>query len=290
MTDIRNAVATRDASPMGLIEQYRGDIGTVLPSHIKTDTWVRVAVGAVRRDPKLVEAANNDPGAFMVAVMEAAQKGLTPGTNEYYLTVRKERGVKKIKGIEGYQGIIERIYRAGAAQSVVVEAVRENDDFTYVPGQHDRPVHKVDWFGGDRGALVGVYAYAVMQGGATSKVVVLNKAKVMEARAKSDGAHSDYSPWNQGDGEAMWLKTAARRLEKWVPTSNEYRKEQLRAALDVHDERQAPPVQQQPPTQQSVDTDTGEIVDGEIVDDAEPAPDEPTATPAAGEDPWAEPS
>lgn len=272
MSDVRNAVATRDSSPTGLIEQHRTDIGTVLPSHIKTDTWVRVAVGAVRRDPKLVEAANNDPGAFMVAVMEAAQKGLTPGTNEYYLTVRREKGVKKIKGIEGYQGIIERIYRAGAAQSVVVEVVRENDDFRYVPGEMDRPVHKIDWFGEDRGALVGVYSYAVMQGGATSKVVVLNRAKVMEAKAKSDGSNSDYSPWNSGDGEAMWLKTAARRLEKWVPTSNEYRKEQLRAALDVHAETRTAvtPEPSQPAPPPPHDAETGEVIEAELIEDDQP--------------------
>lgn len=269
MTDLRQTVAVRETGPTAVLESYRADIATLLPTHINTDTWVRAAVGAVRRDPKLVEAASNDTGAFMVAVMDAAQKGLTPGTNEYYLTVRKERGVKKIKGIEGYQGIIERIYRAGAAQSVVVEVVRGNDGFEYVPGQHDRPIHRVDWFGDDRGPLVGVYAYAVMQGGATSKVVVLNKAKVMEAKAKSDGANSEYSPWNQGDGEAMWLKTAARRLEKWVPTSNEYRKEQLRAALDVAGETRhhASPLTA-PPAAPVVraDPETGEVIDGELVD------------------------
>lgn len=277
MSDVRTAVAKIDDSPTGLIERHRVDIQTVLPSHIKTDTWVRVAVGAVRRDPKLVEAATNDPGAFMVAVMEAAQKGLTPGTNEYYLTVRREKGVKKIKGIEGYQGIIERIYRAGAAQSVVVESVREGDGFTYIPGQHERPIHHVDWFGADRGALVGVYAYAVMQGGATSKVVVLNRAKVMEAKAKSDGANSDFSPWNTGDGEAMWLKTAARRLEKWVPTSNEYRKEQLRAAVDVATESRGSGSEPPPePVPAGVDASTGEVIDGEIVNDEYDPTDDPT--------------
>lgn len=272
-------IAKRETGPTGVIESYRNDIATLLPSHVNTDTWVRAAVGAVRRDSKLVEAANNDVGAFMVAVMDAAQKGLTPGTEEYYLTVRREKGVKKIKGIEGYRGIIERIYRAGAAQSVVVEVVRANDEFTYVPGEHDRPIHRVDWFGEDRGALVGVYAYAVMQGGATSKVVVLNKAKVMEAKAKSDGANSDYSPWNTGDGEAMWLKTAARRLEKWVPTSNEYRKEQLRAALDVSAEqrRPAPPAPVEEPPPANVNTETGEIHEAEIVED------DPTLAPEWGQ-------
>ena len=31
----------------------------------------------------------------------------------------------------------------------------------------------------------------------------------------------------------MWLKSAARRLEPWVPTSAEYRREQLRAVASV---------------------------------------------------------
>ncbi|WP_030777812.1 recombinase RecT, partial [Streptomyces sp. NRRL F-2664] len=129
-----------------------------------------------------------------------------------------------IQGIVGYQGIIELIYRAGAVSSVIVETVHEHDTFSYVPGRDERPVHEIDWFGTDRGPLVGVYAYAVMKDGATSKVVVLNRSQVMEAKAKSDGANGkypQYSPWNTNE-EAMWLKTAARRLAKWVPTSAEY--------------------------------------------------------------------
>lgn len=246
-----------------ILQSHTADLATVMPSHIKPETWVRVAVGALRRDPKLMAAATNDPGALMASMMDAARKGLEPGTEEYYLTVRKEKGTPKIKGIEGYRGIIERIYRAGAAQSVIVETVRENDHFAYVPGKDERPVHEVDWFGGDRGKLVGVYAYAVMQGGATSKVVVLNEQQVMAAKAKSESRNSEYSPWNQGDGEAMWLKTAARRLEKWVPTSNEYRKEQLRAVLDVHEERERPPLQDNP---LRADED-GVVVEGELVEE-----------------------
>lgn len=286
---VSNAVATRDESPSSLIEQHRADFAQVLPSHIKEATWVRVAMGALRRDQKLNQAARNDPGALMVALLDAARKGLEPGTEQYYLTVRKEKGVPKVKGIEGYQGIIERIYRAGAAQSVIVEVVRQHDKFRYVPGRDERPVHEIDWFGNDRGDLVGVYAYAIMLGGATSKVVVLNRAKVMEAKEKSDSKNSEYSPWNQGDGEAMWLKTAARRLEKWVPTSSEYMKERLRVASEVAAETAKPlttpataqVVADQPDT--DTDPDTGEVFDGEIVDPpSDPWGDVTVAQPADG--------
>lgn len=256
-------VAVQDTGPTAIIQQHSADLATVMPSFVKSEVWIRVAIGSLRRDPKLMQAAANDPGALMVALLEAARKGLEPGTPEFYLTVRKEKGTPKIKGIEGYVGIVERIYRAGAAQSVIVEVVRENDTFTYVPGRDERPLHVIDWFGNSRGTLVGAYAYAVMQGGATSKVVVLNEAKVMEAKAKSEARNSEYSPWNQGDGEAMWLKTAARRLEKWVPTSNEYRKDQIRAALEVQAEQR--PTDAPEPAEGKVDFETA--IDAEVVDD-----------------------
>lgn len=253
-------IATR--TPTQMVQGYSHEFALVLPSHIKAETWTRLAVGALRRDSKLAEAAGNDPGALMAALLDAARKGLEPGTEQYYLVPRRIKGVLKVQGIEGYQGIIERIYRAGAVSSVIVEAVRKGDHFTYTPGRDERPVHEVDWFGGDRGDIVGAYAYARMRDGATSKVVVLNLTQINDARAKSDGADSPYSPWRT-NYEAMVLKTAARRLEKWVPTSAEYIREQLRAVRDVAAEDPQPrPI----PTEAGpVDSDTGEILEAEVL-------------------------
>ena len=219
MTSITQHVQ-QQTSVTELVEANYSRFDEILPGHIKAKLWVAVAVGAIRRDPNLMEAANNDPRELMVALLDAARKGLEPGTETYYLVPRKKGGRKVIQGMEGYQGIVERMYRSGRVSSVRVQTVRKNDRFAFDPARDPQPRHEIDWFG-DRGELVGVYAYAIMHDGAPSQVVVLNKAQVMEAKAKSDGASSSYSPWNQGEGEAMWLKTAARRLSKWVPTSNE---------------------------------------------------------------------
>lgn len=51
---VTNAVAQRDNSPAGLIKQYSNSFAAVLPSHIKSDTWVRLAQGALKRDRKSV--------------------------------------------------------------------------------------------------------------------------------------------------------------------------------------------------------------------------------------------
>ncbi|MYS15062.1 recombinase RecT, partial [Streptomyces sp. SID4982] len=238
---ITNAVAVRDNGPGAMVEQYREEYAALVPSHVNADQWVRLAVGAIRGNKDLEQAAKTDIGVFLRELKTAARLGLEPGTEQFYLTPRKSkahRGQKIIKGIVGYQGIIELIYRAGAVSSVVVETVRQRDTFRYVIGRDERPVHDVDWFGGDRGDLVGVYAYAVMKDGATSKVVILNRAQVMQAKAKSDGRNSEFSPWNTNE-EAMWLKTAARRLAKWVPTSAEFMREQLRAQAEVAAETQS---------------------------------------------------
>jgi recombination protein RecT len=268
MTSASTAVARQQEGPTALVEQYRGDFSQLLPSHVKLDTWMRVATGALRRDPDLAAAAKTDPASMMVALLHAARLGLEPGTEEYYLTPRKEKGALKVLGIVGYQGLVELIYRAGAVSSVVAEVVRSKDKFSYAPGREERPVHEIDWDLDDRGELRLVYAYAVMKDGATSKVVVMNRSDIDRVKKSSAGADSQYSPWKQHEA-AMWLKSAARQLAKWVPTSAEYRREGLRAVAEVtRDTAEAPKrlSDSLPPVPAGIDESTGEIVDGEVVD------------------------
>lgn len=292
---VTNAVAQRDNSPAGLIKQYSQSFAAVLPSHIKADTWVRLAQGALKRgkrieDPKspqhgmfqLEAAAANNPGKFLAALLDAARLGLEPGTEGYYLTPRKVKGQLEILGIVGYQGHIELMYRAGACSSIVAEVVRENDDYEYVPGQLDRqmpprwqgpqdiPWHSVPPFASDasRGRLIGVYAYARMKDGAVSRVVRLGSDDIARIKASAEGANSEYSPWVKHEG-AMWLKSAVRQLQKWVPTSAEFRMELARALAEANRtaERDMPGVELPPPD---------DAIDGEVVPDADPAGDPPT--------------
>ncbi|MFJ1695735.1 recombinase RecT [Streptomyces sp. NPDC088252] len=267
-TTVSTAVAVQESGPGALVAQCRGDIELVMPSHMqkRVGAWIRTTQGLLRRDPKLLQAAQNDVGQFMSVLLDAARLGLEPGTEQYYLVPRwnKAKRCTEVTGVRGYQGEIELMYRAGAVSSVIVEVVYSNDRFEYRPGRDDRPLHEIDWDAEDRGQLRLAYAYAVMKDGATSKVVVLNKGHIAKARAKSDSADKSWSPWNT-DEEAMWLKTAAHRLTKWVPTSAEYIREQLRAHADVAAEQQpATPVAQLP---QPLDTGDDEPIDAEFVDD-----------------------
>lgn len=279
---VSNALATRDTGPGAMVEAYRADLATVMPSHVKPDTFVRLAVGVLRRDRNLAQAAANNPAALMAALMDAAQLGLTPGTEQFYLVPRKANGRTEVQGIRGYQGEIELIYRAGAVSSVIVEVVRQADKFRYAPGRDERPEHEIDWDAADRGPLRLVYAYAVMKDGATSKVVVLNRAEVMAAKAMSSGSDSKYSPWQKHEA-AMWMKTAAHRLTKWVPTSAEYMREQLRAHAEVAAElRPAPAVPLPQPSGLTETPDDDEAIDAEFVDDEQPSGWPAAAQPGSG--------
>lgn len=252
---VSSAVEQQQTGALAVMNTHRDDLLCQLPSHVRGAGWYASAEAAVRRDPKLYAAANANPGSLMNALTHAARLGLQPGTDEFYLTWRKVKDKPEVVGMPGYQGEIELIYRAGAVSSVIVEVVRERDRFEYVPGRDERPTHVVDWFG-DRGDVIGAYAYAIMRDGATSKVVVIGEERIKRARAASPTANSSHSPWTT-DYAAMVLKTAAHDLQKWVPTSAEYRREQLRAARDVADEHPAP-----------APADPPGVIDGEVVDDA----------------------
>lgn len=259
----------------GLIVQYKPELIASLPSHLqeKGQGWMSSALAAVRRDPNLLTAVMESPGTFINALSTAAQLGLMPGTPEYYLTPRKVKGKWEVLGISGYQGDIELMYRAGAVSSVIVETVHEHDSFEYVPGRHDKPIHVVDWFE-DRGKVRLAYAYGIMKDGAVSRVVVVNQKRIDRAKEASPTAHSTYSPWNN-DEDSMWLKTAAHDLKKWVPTSAEYIREQIRAAKEVSAEPPAPAPAATQPAAPATDEPKADKATGEIQDlgerDNEPA-------------------
>ena len=257
---INSAVARREHAPVALLSDYRDRFAAVLPDHVPARAFVGLASGALYRDPKLMEAATGAPGSFANALMRCASLGHQPGTEEFYLIPRKIKGRLEVQGIEGYRGIIERMYRSGAVASVVVREVCEHDEFTYVEGRDEKPLHVIDWFSGDRGQMVGVYAYAVLTTGAVSRVVILNRADIDAIKKRSDGATSEFSPWRR-DERAMWWKSAARRLEPWVPTSSEYRREVIRAtadaAVDATNARGG--------TLHRPDDDPPAVVDGELV-------------------------
>jgi recombination protein RecT len=263
---VTGAVAKRDNGPGALIKKYSSDFQMVLPEHLKPATFVRLAQGVLRRDQNLARVAQQNPASLMAALLECARLGHEPGTEAFYLVPFG----REIQGIEGYRGVIERIFRAGAVSSVKAELVYEGDHYRFNPTTMQVPEFEPDDFAEDRGSLIGAFAYAEMKDGSVSRVVRINRTYIKKVRAQSKGSNASSSPWNQWYDQ-MVLKTVLRRLEPFVPTSTEYRREELRAVQQVAAEQQAPAAQRPAQPQQPVDVShlpevSEDILDGEVID------------------------
>lgn len=271
---VTQAVAQRevDSSPKGIVKQYAPSFGRVLPDHLKQDTFVALANAYLARDAGLRAAAVESPETFVHALMDCATLGHRPGHN-YALTVReitlKNKTKKKVVlGIEEYTGKIERMYRAGRVKTVKAEVVRANDSYLFNRDEMDVPRHRFNGFAtfAERGPMIGVYAYAVLVDGSTSRVVELNREEVMASRDLA----TMKTIWDHPiHGQGQWLKTALHKLEKFVPTSPEYMAQHLAAqAARAQETEHLPPA----PVDYTIPDYDGAVIDGEEVLDDQPPP------------------
>jgi recombination protein RecT len=148
--------------------------------------------------------------------------------------------------MEQYQGVIARMFNAGSVQSIHAEVVTMQERLV----RHDPmpPTHEVpgdDWLDRDLSVenLKGAYAYAVLEGGVCSRVVIMGRAQIMTHRDVA----ATMKFWDGKFGLSMWLKTVVHELEKWVPTSASYRKERARADAELAKLLQQAPAPAQPP-------------------------------------------
>lgn len=264
---VTTAIAKRDNAPGQMIEGYREDFSLVLPTQIKPETWMRLAQGLLRQDQNLAQAAMRDPGALVSALLECARLGHEPGTDRFYLVAIKG----KIEGWEGYKGVIQRMLRGGRVRNVKAAVVRANDRFDYDPDTMDRPVHKVNWFG-DRGKILGSYAYAVMHDGSISQVAIADQDYVAKVRAMQPSSNNATSPWVRWE-ESMTLKCAFNRLEPFVDTSSEDRRPNHMVAADAEVIRNIAPSRPQAPAVEAARpaASGNEVIEGELVDEPGPA-------------------
>lgn len=211
-----------------VIWSKRKEFANLLPDTVDADTFVGLAAAAMFKNADLAMAALNRPESLIIALRDCARLGHEPGTDEYALTVRNGG----VMGIEQYQGVIARMFNAGSVQAVHAEVVTKQERLERRDPQP--PLHHVpndDWLERDIRVdnLKGVYAYAILDGGVCSRVVVMGRQQVMSHREKA----ATKAIWDGLFGVSMWLKTATHELEKWVPTSASYRKERARADAEM---------------------------------------------------------
>lgn len=212
-------------------EQNKGALAAVLPQHVKADRLMKIALGAMRQTPKLMECSVE---SLFGALVWCAQLGLEPNTpmGHAYLIPFKKKGVMEVQCIIGYRGLIDLSRRSGQIVSIAAHEVCANDEFEFSYGLDEKLSHKPAL--SNRGAVIAYYAVAKLQGGGHAfEVMSVEQVEAIRDREGSNAWKDIWengrpsgrrekasSPWWDHPAE-MGRKTAVRRLFKYLPVSIE---------------------------------------------------------------------
>lgn len=212
--------ATKKDKPKSIRELLEGDnfklqVARALPTHLKPDRFIRVAITAMTRTPKLAEC---DQASFFNALLTLSQLGLEPDGRRAHLIPfnNKKRNCVECQLIVDYKGLVELVMNTGNCSNIHADVVCENDKFVYDKGEIKE--HTID-FRTSRGPWYAAYAIIRFKDG-TEKCEVMTKEEVLRVRDRSRA--KDDGPWVTDEIE-MAKKTVFRRATKWVKLSPEQR-------------------------------------------------------------------
>lgn len=208
------ATPTGEPTIVDELKRMTPEIQRALPIQgLSADRIARVILTEVRKNPKLLQCSR---ATFFGAIMECSQLGLEPGgvLQQAFLIPRKNRDGNLECNLQiGYQGYIELAERDGKV-TLIGRAVYHGELIDIDYGTDERLVHKPS-LEGPSGKIIGAYAIAKYKDG-RSKFLYLNLEKIEEAKKRSQSGKT--GPWST-DYDAMAIKTAIRRLFKFLPKS-----------------------------------------------------------------------
>ena len=230
--------ARRDEPPslVDMIAGMKGEIAKCLPETASPERVARLALTAIRINPKLAEST---PASFFGALLSAATLGLdvnTPLGHAYLIPFnRKVKGpngwtsIMECQLIVGYLGMIELVRRSGVVTRTKATVVRAGDEFFVEEGVAPVLRHRPS-LAADRHTAPMSFVYAVAHLVAGGEVFQWLSRGDVEARRQRSRA-KDSGPWVT-DYEAMAMKTAVRALFPWLPQSAEMQTLATAVALD----------------------------------------------------------
>lgn len=196
-----------------MLEKKRQDIQQLLPSHVDTDRFIKSALLAVARDPKLLQCTKE---SLFTSIVNAGELGLdfTPAKGHAYLIPYG----KEATFMPGYRGFIQLARNSGEIKAMDAHVVYENDEFELMYGSDNRIVHKPAL--NNKGNSIGAYAIAFFNDGSHQFVFMdMDDLQKIRNTSKMKGG----IPWKEWEDE-MNRKSAIRRLAKYLPISPEVAK------------------------------------------------------------------
>lgn len=204
------------------MESQKANLAAVLPKHVDADRMLKLALGAMRTTPKLL---NCNVESLMGAVVTCSTLGLEPNTplgHAYLIPFEnRQKGTTDVQIVFGYKGLIDLARRSGQIVSIAAHEVCANDEFAFSYGLDEKLTHKPSLT--NRGEVIAFYAVAKLQGGGYA-FEVMGRDQIEEIRDASQNykfaREKGKTVWGQHFVE-MGRKTVLRRLFKYLPVSIE---------------------------------------------------------------------
>jgi recombination protein RecT len=191
-----------------LIERNEPELAKLLGPAMTVEQFKTAAMTYLRMQPKLYDC---NPFSLVGGLRLGAQLGLSLGPlGHFYLVPFKREAVF----ILGYKGMIELAYRSEQVKDVKAGVVLEGDFFQYREGTRPFLDHAPSGPVGGREPQAWYAVARLRSGGAP--FVVLYAEDMERARAQSPAAKVNQGPWTTHPRD-MELKTAVRRLQRWIP-------------------------------------------------------------------------
>jgi recombination protein RecT len=221
MTEL-NTYAQKQAAVKHALTKAQTAIMQALPKHMDPDRMFRVYLTACNTSPLILDC---EPVSIVGAVMRAAAFGLSleSVTGESFIIPRRNKnlGGRYAANFQiGYKGLRKLALQGDRElRDLFAYAVYEHDVFDYQLGAAPEiRIHKPAPSGA-RGKLLHAYAVAVWKDH-YRRFDVIDQDVIDRAKKFAGGLDKPDSPWNTNE-EAMWRKTAMRRLCNQLPLSSD---------------------------------------------------------------------
>lgn len=207
------AVPQRDRTIKGFLtgDEFKRQVGAALPTHLKPERFIRVAITALTRTPKLHDCT---PESFFKCLLDLSAMGLEPDGRRAHLIPYGNQCTL----IVDYKGIVELVRRSGEISYIHCDVVYDGDDFAYEYGSGAFLRHRPD-LEGKRERKKATYSFVKMRDGSEDFIVwSMGQVEAIKARSKASGS----GPWKT-DFDEMAKKSVFRNHSKWLPFSPELR-------------------------------------------------------------------
>jgi recombination protein RecT len=199
-------------------DEFKKQVSLALPKHLKPERFIRIAITALTRTPKLQDCT---PESFFQCLLDLSALGIEPDGKRAHLIPYGN----KCTLVVDYKGIVELARRSGEVSNIHADVVCERDTFDYQFGSGGFLKHKPALK--DRGPVICAYSFVKLKDG-SEDFDVMNVDDIDKIRSRSRSGQS--GPWVT-DWNEMAKKTVFRRQSKWLPFSPE-----LREAIEKDDE------------------------------------------------------